>query len=146
VVNLSTTELSNHHYTLLGRSLSFCPTPPTPKSANIQLEMENFHRRLRLIDHFHTDDPEDNERDIPTFRGKSSWTPPKNKNPLLDAYILANNTCTQFSTPTKNNHSNLSSDEWTALDELKTNSDIIIKPADKGGAVVIMNKTDYIST
>ena len=34
---------------------------------------------------------------------------------------------------------NLSTDEQNALNELKSNKNIIIKPADKGSSVVIMN-------
>ncbi|GFR82012.1 hypothetical protein ElyMa_005939200 [Elysia marginata] len=37
----------------------------------------------------------------------------------------------------------LTLDEKTALKELTTNADIFIKPADKGGAVVVMNTTEY---
>ena len=38
---------------------------------------------------------------------------------------------------------NLSQEERTALKELMENDDIIIKPADKGGCLVIMNKSFY---
>ncbi|GFR69051.1 hypothetical protein ElyMa_003748400 [Elysia marginata] len=38
---------------------------------------------------------------------------------------------------------NLTSDEKTALKDLKTNTNIIIKPADKGGSLVAMNTADY---
>ncbi len=39
---------------------------------------------------------------------------------------------------------NLTRDERRALCELRHNNDIVIKPADKGSAVVIMNRADYI--
>ena len=38
---------------------------------------------------------------------------------------------------------NLKKEEWTAITTLRNNKDIVIKPADKGGNIVIMNK-DYI--
>ena len=38
---------------------------------------------------------------------------------------------------------NLSTDERKALKDLSTDKSIIIKPADKGGAIVIMNAEDY---
>ena len=40
-------------------------------------------------------------------------------------------------------YDNLSTSERQALHELKTNHDIVIKKADKGGSMVIMNTTDY---
>lgn len=39
---------------------------------------------------------------------------------------------------------NLSKEEMNSLNQLKERDDIIIKPADKGSAVVVMDKSDYI--
>ncbi|XP_057294607.1 uncharacterized protein LOC130623133 [Hydractinia symbiolongicarpus] len=39
---------------------------------------------------------------------------------------------------------NLSYKESTLLQNLKNNPDLVFKPADKGGSLIIMNKTDYI--
>ena len=39
--------------------------------------------------------------------------------------------------------SNISKDEQEALQKLITNKDIIIKPTDKGGVLVLMDKTHY---
>ena len=38
----------------------------------------------------------------------------------------------------------LKKEEWTAINTLRRNENIVIKPADKGGNIVIMNKEDYI--
>ncbi|GFO00957.1 hypothetical protein PoB_002746200 [Plakobranchus ocellatus] len=40
---------------------------------------------------------------------------------------------------------NIRTEEKRALKELKNNAHIIIKPADKGGAVVVLNTPDYIA-
>ncbi len=40
---------------------------------------------------------------------------------------------------------NLTKDERSALENLSSNSEIIIKPADKGGKVVVQDTTTYIS-
>ena len=43
----------------------------------------------------------------------------------------------------KPNKDNLTHSERNALRDLRENNDIITKPADKGGAVIILNTTDY---
>ena len=40
---------------------------------------------------------------------------------------------------------NLSRPQYQAIEELKANKDIVIKPADKGGAVVIVNCSNYLA-
>ena len=39
---------------------------------------------------------------------------------------------------------NLTKSEREALNNLKNRTDIVIKPADKGGALIIMNSKDYL--
>ena len=40
-------------------------------------------------------------------------------------------------------HNNLSSSQRMALHDLKGSNDIVIKPADRGGSIVIMDKDNY---
>lgn len=70
--------------------------------------------------------------------------PPKGTDPEIDTfnnYILHN---MSREPPTSKQSSNLTHQERKALTELISNEDIIIKPADKGGSIVILNKDDYI--
>ena len=39
---------------------------------------------------------------------------------------------------------NLKKEEWTAISTLRNDKNIVIKPADKGGNIEIMDKEDYI--
>ena len=41
-------------------------------------------------------------------------------------------------------HNNLTSAEKGGIQELQVRDDIVIKPADKGSAVVVMDKVDYL--
>ncbi|PIK56618.1 hypothetical protein BSL78_06474 [Apostichopus japonicus] len=71
--------------------------------------------------------------------------PPKKRVPVLEAYTQVVSTETnQLNSPFHKTHDNLPRDERTALSLLMSRSDIIIKPADKGSAVVIHDRQDYI--
>ncbi|PIK56435.1 hypothetical protein BSL78_06679 [Apostichopus japonicus] len=71
--------------------------------------------------------------------------PPKNRVPVLEAYTqVVSSETNQSNSPLRRTHDNLPRDERTALSSLMSRSDIIIKPADKGSAVVIQDRQDYI--
>ena len=44
--------------------------------------------------------------------------------------------------PTRNK--NLTADEFKSINTLFNNQDIVIKPADKGSGIVILNRDDYV--
>ncbi|XP_071497146.1 uncharacterized protein [Diadema antillarum] len=75
------------------------------------------------------------------------WSPPIT-NPHLSVYL--SNIQSEMEDNAKSYNSsrhidNLTKDEREALKALKSKKDIIIKPADKGSAVVIMSTNDYIA-
>ena len=75
---------------------------------------------------------------------KSKWTPTEGQFASLDFFIKK---CRQdihklkFNRNTK--FSNLSSEEWAALKNLSKRNDIVVKSADKGGAVVVWRSDLY---
>ena len=77
------------------------------------------------------------------FRTKSGWVPPEPKNSNLTKYFKSiTNEISNFlnkNTPTDTLEPHLKQ----ALTDLQNDSTIEIKPADKGGATVILNKEDY---
>ena len=85
--------------------------------------------------------------DNPKFRVKSMWSPTANANPKLDSFITAN--VNDLNKPKyhelRYRKPNLTKSQKEAISTLRNNDDIIIKPADKGSAVVILNKDDYIN-
>jgi hypothetical protein len=82
---------------------------------------------------------------LPRYKKKSSWNPKPSKNTTLESFIdlVTHYVQTAASTniPT---HNNLTPAEKGAIQELKERDDIVIKPADKGSAVVLMDKVDYL--
>ena len=139
VVNLSKKELSEDDVSLLSKGLKFCPTPKEIDKAELRADLEEFKRRIRLKWHF----KDNNKTEKQLFRNRSNWQPPKN-NLLLENYLsLVENEVMSVS-PEGKNFSNLSHSELSSLDKLKCDKDIIIKEADKGSAVVVWDRGDYI--
>jgi hypothetical protein len=138
----------------LNKGLGFCPTPMNITRVDFHTDVLRLIRSLRLKHHHHTQEstdsinptssPDDNA--TTKFRPPSQWTPGPNINYNLDLFcnIIESELLTQFDNK-KRISSNLSVIEQQALKELAQNTNIIIKPADKGGAVVILNKIDYIN-
>nr|XP_054761537.1 ankyrin repeat, PH and SEC7 domain containing protein secG-like [Lytechinus pictus] len=141
VVNLSSSPLSQAETPLLSKGLEFCPTPPEVEQIALSQDLSTFYRRIRLKEFFLDEPPSDPE---PFYR-KSTWTPPKNRVPSLETYIQAvsSQVCSTDTLYTRA-HDNLPREERQALSSLKNRSDIIIKPADKGSAVVVMDRQQYI--
>ena len=52
VVNLSSTELTNSEEKLLSRGLNFCPIPSNINNLQLETDVDQFARRLRLKEHF----------------------------------------------------------------------------------------------
>ena len=143
--------LNSAEHSVLSKGLTFVPTVNKTDEYQVKADCAKFFRRLRLKAHFHDSEDEhhegDNQHDPFTkFDNKTStWTPPDRKFSALDHYI---DRCRQ-SIASRNymrrpNFSNLTQEEKTALQDFKRRNDIIIKPADKGGAVVVWKRDLYI--
>nr|XP_048688123.1 uncharacterized protein LOC125627729 [Caretta caretta] len=147
IVNLSNYTLSPAEAAVLSRGLSFCPSTPTNM---IQFcgDLESYFRRLRLKEYFqHTSEQHTNPQRPPYqhYKKDSRWTPPEGRDSRLDFYIECFCRRARAEIVEKQHHlpHNLSRAEHNAIHSLRNNSDIIIKKADKGGAVVIMNRSEY---
>lgn len=82
--------------------------------------------------------------DVPAFRKKSNWCPERNRDFALEAYAVALERTILESNLNKRTYRNLTKEEQEALKNLKRYEDIVIKQADKGSAVVVMDKNRYI--
>ena len=142
-------HLSEDQRQVMSRGLKFVPLKPTANQTTTDFQCQRFFRRLRLAAHFANNDPAPepgDDSDIAALfpRPPSSWTPKSGTFPALDFYIQ---TCTNEISQLKSKplrHSNMTVREEAALQELQERTDIVIKPADKGGAVVVWQKDLYI--
>ena len=143
VANLSDYKLSEEHFKLLEHGLSFCPTRKYIDRIKICHDNERFCRNIRLHEYF----PSRTINYTSSVKTNKSWTPPEGRSEHIDSLIKKvrnhyNNLITNIPTDTQNN---LSTNQRTAMKELSSNTNIVVKEADKGGAITIINTSDYIT-
>ena len=130
---------------MLSHGLKFVPTPKSPDLMTLEKDIKEFVRLLKLKEHFHN--VSNSEEDDSILKPSSDFTPPDAKNPVLQSVCdTLTNTAENLENlvPSKNNFfNNLSPAEFVALKNLKKDDSIIIKEADKGSMVVILNKNFY---
>ena len=159
VVNLSDRILTPPELAILNKGLKFCPTPGEPDISEHHNDLEKFHLRLKRYLHFYKAPADENGiidiTIIPPsnldpnepfkhqkFKNPSLWVPPPISN--LEHFITKNHLDLSDTKLPKTKYNNISREEREAIKSLSKDSSIVIKQADKGGAVVIMNRTDYI--
>lgn len=139
---------------LLSKGLSFCPASKM-NWFQLELDLQHFFRRLKLKVWFN-DSNNITEPVVNTvsyfslkklgIQPKSDFTPFLHAQPL-DMYIdlvQQEIAAIRKNHETELKHPNMTHDEIVALRELTENTALTIKPADKGGGIVVMNTTDYI--
>ena len=146
---------------MLSKGLKFVPVKRFTDDFQSKHDAETFFRRLRLKAHFHENNQQDSTIQIyeengsppeqesekldKLFPKKSSWTPNPGHYNALDLYIdKCRYEISRLNFKTSPARSNLSRQEWSTLTSLKKRNDIVIKPADKGGKVVVWRKDLYI--
>ena len=144
VINLSTKHFSKPEFKILGYNLNFIPTPGKINKKQLEQDVKQFGRRIKLRDHFGVSLSEK-----PIFKSNSSWEPSENhhtvKTFLEDFSRKVRDESNNASGPGKTRpNNNLNKQERQALDNLKTMEDIVITNADKGGAVVVHDVKNYI--
>lgn len=144
VMNLSSITLSPDQMSALSKGLNFCPATGGFNEFQLFKDLDNFARNMRLREYFHDRPPTDEARTaLPSHK---HWTPPTQRDTCLDMYIKAVHrdvrAAYQKQIPFR---CNITNKEKKALEELAGCPEIVIKPADKGGAIVILDKADYVN-
>ena len=138
---MSSYPLNEHEVSVLTTGLKFVPKPAAPSPDSMRCSVDDFTRRIKLTYFFAG--VNDGKSPKP-FIQKSDWTPP---DPFIHKVILERIGSIDKSVKDINlfqGNSNLPKEEIKALHTLRTNRRIVIKPADKGSSIVIMNKNDYL--
>ncbi|XP_073505335.1 uncharacterized protein [Phyllobates terribilis] len=156
VVNISSKTLSVAQTSVLQKGLTFSPTHKY-NTFQLDMELQRFYRTLCLKTHFANNSPINISLDPSAritaqslgLKPKSTYRPPRGT-PAVETFISFIDNAFQ---DLKNNidrgklhhHNNLTPLDRQALHSLQEDKDLIIKPADKWGAIVIMDKCNYIT-
>ena len=159
IVNLSEKTLTEPEIEVLSKGLKFCPSQKRVDPSETRKELDNFHNSLRRKEFFQKISPQnkklsDNTPRVKTsaygnhvnqfkIRKRSQWKAPSGS-ANLETFISTNEMdlgkCTSFRAKSMN----ITNKEQLAFKKLSRDKEITIKPADKGGAIVIQNTVDYI--
>lgn len=155
-VNLSNYVLNENEISLLDKGLTFIPTYGRFPTQTIYLLQQRLIRNLKLKDFFSDSEDSDADWSVRHFEPPSTWTPSDSlisASTLKTIQAIVNDTENILSDclsrdrqylHLRNRQYNIDSGEKLALSTLRNNCDIVIKPADKGSATVIMNKDSYL--
>ena len=105
----------------------------------IKDDISKFCRKLRLAEKFYDKGDEDES----LVRNKSDYNPPKGRNISLDKFCEHITNFPYHNIPKSKTKPNINHVQWEVIYKLKNDPNIIIKEADKGSAVVLMDKDFY---
>ncbi|XP_072438985.1 uncharacterized protein [Chiloscyllium punctatum] len=138
--------LTEDERSVLSKGLTFIPLRPRINEFNTRRDIEQFFRRLRLRAYFHNQDsrPPSEDPFAHLQHTASTWTPRAGLLPALDLFIYnCRRDINRLNLSSPLPHSNLSPSQRAALQSLCSNPNLTIKPADKGGAVVVWRTDLY---
>lgn len=146
IINLSHLKLTDAQVKLLGKGLKYTPTP-NKDSTGLASDVKDFGRKIKLREYFYNENEQvSSTKNNVIFKNKGTFNPPRGRDKTFDIAIDSLHTLADNLTKEDNNNarkSNLTKEEWDALSSLRNNMDIVIKEADKGNAVVIMDSEYY---
>ena len=141
VVNLSKRKLTKAEVSLLSKGLKFVPTSNHINKAKLKLELEAYDRMLHLKWYFRNDEKEFGRN---KFKPQSTFNP-RNKDAAIEIYLSSLEEKLMNIEIPQSKYINLTRQERGALYNLENDKNVVIKGADKGSAVVVWDRDDYIS-
>ena len=147
ILNFSQYTLTESEISLLKKGLNFCPTPEFPDLLDLEVNLRDFIRLLSLKDNFGSSS---NNAPIPDHlvRKTGEYLPTESKDMFFNGVIFnikkMSENLEKLLDKKSKIYSNISPAENKALKKLRENKNIIIKKADKGGSIVIMDTSYYV--
>ena len=138
---MSKRKLTKAEVSLLSKGLKFVPTSNHINKAKLKLELEAYDRMLHLKWYFRNDEK---EFDRNKFKPKSTFNP-RNKDAAIEIYLSSLEEKLMNIEIPQSKYINLTRQERGALYNLENDKNVVIKGADKGSAVVVWDRDDYIS-
>lgn len=142
VTNLcSAFRLSDVQRDLLEKGLTFVPTPERACGLTLRRDVHLYHRRLKILDHFDYDRDFEHE----PFTEPSKWEPKGHSicSPVRALVRRDREALRDLSVQSEKNR-NITESQSRALKQLACNQEVIIKPADKGGQLVLQDRHHYL--
>ena len=147
VINYSDYTLTEHDNKLLNRHLTFVPLTDRVNKTLLQYEFNRFARTMRWREYFGIDpEYQDSDKPVKIFNIKKHNLPKAQPSRTLNNFLYGIQS-DLFTPDDRKVRPNISKEEKHSLQSLvnnQKNGDIVIQRADKGGAIVIMNRNDYI--
>ncbi|CAJ0927891.1 unnamed protein product [Ranitomeya imitator] len=146
-------------HSLLQKGLSFCPSYRC-RTFDLDMDLQRFFRSIRLKAHFATIPPtidttlvNNNPKLLSSaslgLRNKSHFRPPQSHHEVETFIGFIKDSFTSLKEDMGRGQlfypPNLTVEEKHSLKNLQEDRTIIIKPADKGGALVVMDKNKYVA-
>jgi hypothetical protein len=149
VVNLSKKVLPKPALQVLHKGLNFCPTSKGPNLLGIHCDLARLERSMLLREHFQQRaglaEPQSSLSQAVPKKDTSDFVPVAKDQRLREYFKeIRKEVFSATSKPAASRRQNLSRSEQKAIRDLQMDNSIVIKPADKGGSIVIMDKEDYI--
>ena len=134
--------MSDAEINILEKGLDYAPIQSKINEPELRNDFNEFCKRIGLKWYFRNE-VTPNFGEVPAFRLKSSWNPPKGH---LNLEVFLSEVEKELFTvvDSKLGYLKLSKEEWKALQTLVDDRTIVIKKADKGSCVVVWDRNDYI--
>ena len=142
VNNLSKKVLSETEIKVLEKGLGFSPTPSFINEADLQRDFDDFARKMRCRWYFRNESQYIPSQ-VSTCKLKSTWNPPKGS-PALELFLNKVKEDIFSVLPGRPKKFNLNREEYLTMRSLQNDRSVIIKPANKGSAVVVWDRQDYL--